>query len=269
LCSPRSAPGRGTLAATYKVVVRFIQNKMMNKVKYFMKSITIVQCCFVGTILLAFWIILSVGLEWMPLIPSFMSDISASKFNVVALNLSYSVVAAFIFYLLTIYFPKKRDGKILYPVMRRKINGVYQCFYYIYLEFGRIKGYGTAGNGSMIEEAIYNDDTGRELLMSADWNAIIPFHQKMGETRTYVQNMYYTYKNMIEIFDLIILYGSHLTAKQLKLIEDIRNSSFFSVITRSATDSRVTVSANGFIDQFFEVKNKMLELKKIQDNKKT
>lgn len=68
-------------------------------------------------ILLSLWIILSVELDLLPLISSNFSKEFAIKLNKVFIALSYSIIAAFIFYWITYTFPRKilifRSKKIL------------------------------------------------------------------------------------------------------------------------------------------------------------
>jgi hypothetical protein len=75
------------------------------------------QIWLVILISISIWNVMSVGLEILPLIPSYFSAEFATKLNQVFITLSYSILAAYIFYLVTSFLPRKiliyRSKKIL------------------------------------------------------------------------------------------------------------------------------------------------------------
>jgi hypothetical protein len=221
---------------------------------------------FITLVIVSIYIIFSVGIGIFPQIPSFLESKYIENLNSVFLNLSYSFLAACFFYIFSVYLPNKKDEKILYPMISQKINHIYGFFSNIYLEFSRdIK--------IKVTDAMHDDDIGRKLLFSIkDWGQINNFRKRLwGENITYYQHIYNSYSNILILFDLIIPYSRLLTAEQIKLIEEIRNSPFFTDIsTIFRTKSRIAPGDRvlmGFIDLFIETKNKMLKLKKIQDEK--
>ncbi len=222
---------------------------------------------FYTVILFAIWVVVVVGLDIRPLlIPSFVNTPLPQKINAVLLNVSYSTLAAAIFYLFTVYLPRKRHVRTLHPIISRKINNIYSQVYSIYLEFGRTIGHQDA---LYLNNAIKNDSMGLELLSSVkEWNEAIPLYRKFKITKTYIQHIHHCYLRIIDVSDSLILHQELLTSEQLRLIDEIRNSSFFTIIDKVATDPQRKLDVNHNITRlFFETKDKILELKNIQENK--
>jgi len=82
----------------------------------------VVKCVLLITTLISLYIIFCVGLGWFWTIGfSFDSD----KINQILINLSYSYMAGFIFYILVSYLPYRLKTEKLKPVIKLKINDLY------------------------------------------------------------------------------------------------------------------------------------------------
>jgi len=78
--------------------------------------------------LIGCYIILAVGLQVLPKIPVSWSAFLISNLNSVLLSLSYSFIAATIFYLLINYLPRIEKKKKFQPVVKRDIKKIHSLF---------------------------------------------------------------------------------------------------------------------------------------------
>lgn len=86
-------------------------------------------------ILASSWVIGSVGLEIFPLIPTNFSEILVPKLNAVLLNISYSILAAFIFYWFTYLLPRKT---LIYRSKRILSHQVHWLLYELFVLINQI-----------------------------------------------------------------------------------------------------------------------------------
>lgn len=93
------------------------------------KKLFILKICLTIIIASSVWIILSIKLEIFPLIESNFSTNFIIKLNQILLNLSYSVLAAYIFYLITYTIPKKIHIYHSKQILAKKVHTLlYELF---------------------------------------------------------------------------------------------------------------------------------------------
>jgi hypothetical protein len=81
------------------------------------------------------WVVASVGLEICPLIPTNFSETFVLKLNVVLLNISYSILAAYIFYWFTYLLPRKT---LIYRSKRILSQQVHWLLYELFVVINQI-----------------------------------------------------------------------------------------------------------------------------------
>ena len=177
-----------------------------------------------------------------------------ANFNQLYINLSYSFLAAYIFYLLTIYFPQKIESRRLEPVIKQKVLRIRAGLGDILLEFSRdtgVKNYTEIGNA-------------RVVLNSKNWNDFILMHQLLYKADT----TYLAYigekgeviqKNIVE---LIQSYQRFLTAEQMCLLEDLCQKYIFRFAQKYPKIQMSETGIKSLIDMFIEALNKMDEIEK-------
>lgn len=230
----------------------------MDKIKAFDLSV-LLKTVFIIVLMLCFWAIFAIQLEidWLMIIINLSQNV-CDNINRLYLNLSYSYVAGYIIYLLTIYFPKKFEKKRLQPIFKQKIHDIKNGFNCILLEFSR---------NTEIKNGYMEIENARKVLMSKNWTDIMPMYQNLYRANiSYISFISEEGKIMKkQINDFIQSYQSFITAKQLCLLEELSNMMIFSTAHQF---SQMTISledANGkksLIDMFIDALNKMYEIEK-------
>lgn len=81
-------------------------------------------------VVISLWIVLSVELKLIPLIPSLLSETFVSNLNRVLLNISYSFLAAYIFYIITSVLPRKM---LIYRLKKVSARQVHELLYELFI----------------------------------------------------------------------------------------------------------------------------------------
>lgn len=151
-------------------------------------------------ILLCIWAIASIQLECIPCIATTFSATMCKKINGVYLNLSYSFLAAFFFYILTSVLPYKQTQKKIQPIIRQKINNIKTDVDSIILEFSRELSEQQNSNIFKNKEEIIR------IMGSKPWTDFVPMWQAL-------------YKKDISYIALISIYGTQIKTKSLEIIQ--------------------------------------------------
>jgi uncharacterized protein YbaP (TraB family) len=181
-----------------------------------MKIINLILCLLT---LCAGYIILTVGLGWFWTIGSFEN---ADRINQVLLNLSYSYIAGWIFYLLVSYFPQKQRKKILLPAiqlkiedLRKQINACVQTF---------------AKDEDWYLIDVITKEQLSQFITNANMYANSYYAQVVGFQQNHLQFLHATKSNVFELIKQILFYKEYLSAEQLLLLEKIHDSTYFHLI---------------------------------------
>lgn len=105
--------------------------------------------------LFAAWAILAIQFQIIPVIRIRTGENTVNALNTLYLTLSYSFIAALVFYMVTQVLPVGRRKDILEPIIRRKIVDISRCIRNILLEFHRETKY---------EYDVHNTDDTEALL---------------------------------------------------------------------------------------------------------
>lgn len=208
--------------------------------------------------LLAMWVILAIQFHWIPVIKTCVSEETVNALNFFLLTLSYSYIAALVFYLVTCVLPSKRRKDILEPIINRKIQCIGRCIHDILLEFSRETDY---------DHDVHNTTNTDALLRSKDWFAIVQMINEVQKVSvTYLRLMQICGENMkSQISDLIIKYHAEMTASQLVELENLSDASFFNTIDFIGTipGSSIAVSGyNSLISDFVKLQEQYLKVEK-------
>lgn len=230
----------------------------MNKIKALDLSV-LLRIVFIIVLILCFWAIFAIQLEidWL-IIKIKLPQSVCNNINRLYLNLSYSYVAGYIIYLLTIYFPKKSEKKRLQPIFKQKIRDIKNDFNCILLEFSR---------NTEIKNGYMEIENARKVLLSKNWTDIMPMYQKMYKANiSYIAFISEEGKILKkQINDFIQSYQSFITARQLCLLEELSNMMIFSIAHQFRQMTISLEDANGkksLVDMFIDALNKMYEIEK-------
>ena len=121
-------------------------------------------------LVLSFWAVLSIQFYIIPKIEVNWTQEVCIRVNGFYLNLSYSIIAGFIIYLLTCAFPHYQKKRILKETMRVKMHIIVKIIDNVVLEFSR-----EVGSCSEIDEVKL-----KSFLNSKVWTDNIPIFKQMN-----------------------------------------------------------------------------------------
>ena len=184
---------------------------------------------------------------------------NADAVNSIIEGLSYSYIAAYLFYILTSFLPAKRRKKMLTPIIREKVKRIgTKNIHSILLEFGRQTG---------LPYDYRNTEHTAEVLKSKDWDAEVPLiKQYNGISITYFRYTVAQSKAIRErVADIIIRYKEVLTEDELVALEDFADMSFFSTVESLSSFPNMTVNSgvDSLIEEFMKMHEKYLEMEKV------
>ena len=183
---------------------------------------------------------------------------NAESVNSVIEGLSYSYIAAYLFYILTSYLPARRRKKMLEPIIRERVQRIgTKNIHSILLEFGRKTG---------LPYDFRNTEHTTEVLKSKDWDTEVPLiKQYNGISITYFRYTVAQSKAIRErVADIIIRYKEVLTEDELVILEDFADMSFFSTVESLSSFPNMTVNSgvDSLIEEFLKMQEKYLEMEK-------
>jgi len=171
------------------------------------------------TTLISLYIIFCVGLDWFWTIGN---SPNADKINLVLINLSYSYIAGFIFYILVSDLPYRLKIEKLKPVIKSKINDLYNQINACAQTFE------TEEINNIIE-----DLTLEELTMKINNNDMYnnSFYATMfGLQRNNFEFLNDTKENVFNIIDSLLRYKEYMKTEQVLTTEKIKDSDFFQLV---------------------------------------
>lgn len=206
---------------------------------------------------LCIWAISTIQLHLFPSINVKWSQELCDNVNNVYINLSYSFMAGFIFYLLTVSFPHIMEKKRIKPVLQQKVNDIKNEFRNVLLEFSR----NTQIGDYFIEE------NARKALMSKLWTNNLPMYKKLYNIDiSYIAFIGEVGKNIQKkIINLIQSYQGYLSTEQICLLEELSSMQIFSTANQFSKMPISLEDENGkkwLVDSFITALNKMDDVEK-------
>lgn len=206
---------------------------------------------------LSFWAVFSIQICIIPKIEVNWTQEVCSGVNGFCLNLSYSIIAGLIIYLLTCAFPHHQKKRRLKNTMRVKMHIIVQIIDNVVLEFSR-----NVENRSELDEAKL-----KSFLNSKVWTDIIPiFQQTYRKDISYI-SFYCAQANSAkeQVQNLIQTYKDYLSTEQINSLENwCNNQSFKEAQFWSAISNKDLENPEGkafLVDMFCKM---YFEMKKIE-----
>lgn len=209
--------------------------------------------------LLSLWAILSIQFHLIPVIRTSLSGDVVGALNSAYLTLSYSYIAALLFYLLTNVLPAKQRRDKLDAIIKRRVKGLGRCIRDILLEFSR---------DTNFKDEIHNTTDTEAILHSKDWFAEIPMMKKYhNRSITYLQYMNAVGNNLkSQISNLIMKYHGDMTADQLVELENLSDASFFHTIEFICSMPNTSIAESGYkslINDFCDMQKQYLKVEAV------
>lgn len=184
---------------------------------------------------------------------------NAAAINSIIEGLSYSYIAAYLFFILTTFLPARRRKEMLTPIIRNRVKNIgAKNIHNILLEFGR---------GTRLGTGYRDTEHTVEILKSKNWDDIVPLLKEYkGVSISYLHYANLNCKNMKErVVDVIIRYKEVLTEEELVVLEDFSEMSFFNLVESlsSFPNMKVNDGVSSLIDDFLKLQNKFLEVEKV------
>ena len=174
-------------------------------------------------LLLCVWAILAMQLRVAGLqIQVNWSQDRCDNLNQLFINLTYSFLAGYVFYLLTIYFPQRKEKKRIQPVIQQKVLNIRKALSDILLEFSR---------NTDIHQDFLEIENAKKVLMSKNWTDKMPMFQYLYKA----QISYLAYigevgnKIQKDVIDLIQSYQRYMTTEQVCLLEGLSSMQIFAL----------------------------------------
>ena len=183
---------------------------------------------------------------------------NAESVNSIIEGLSYSYIAAYVFYLLTVVTPTYRRKAKLKSVIKYKVGRIGSFIRDVLLEFSRNTQY-----SADVKDVAHTS----LILQSKNWDVVVPILLQYNQ----VSITYFRYTNAKReqindcITDLILCYKEVLSEDQLVALEEFRKSPFFKTVSSLSTIPTITVNSgvNDLVDKFVEMQKQYLKLEKM------
>ena len=234
---------------------------MMKRIISVLSKLITVQSLLVLAIVLCIWSILAIQLDVSFLILNVGWEQSlCDKINTVYVNLSYSFIAGYIFYILTIYIPHSINYKKIQPVLIQKVQIMKSSFRNILLEFSR---------GVNVDDYM-EVESARQVLLSKNWTSYIPMFQQLYNTNmSYIEHVNIEGKNIKQqVLDFIQTYKQFLTTEQICALEELSSMHIFRIASQfSQMNINLQPGINSLIDEFILALEKVYEIEKLFSDK--
>ena len=183
---------------------------------------------------------------------------NADAVNSIIESFSFSYVAAYFFYLMTIGIPNALRKAKLKPIIRSNVRRIgFNDFRSVVLEFSR----------ETDKKADYHDvEQTKIILSSKNWDDIVPMIYKWEG----VKITYFRYLSVVldhikdEVLSIIDRYKNELRLDQLVSLEELYELVANSIITSLSkhSDTRVNDGRMSLIEDFIKIQNKYLYVEK-------
>lgn len=184
---------------------------------------------------------------------------NAEAVNSIIEGLSYSYIAAYLFYLLTVFLPTRRRRKKIAPVIKERVHEIgIRNIHSILLEFGR-----DTQLGSDYREVQHTE----EILRSKNWDSEVPMIKRFdGYSITHFRYAVAQCKAIQDkIADIIIRYAEVLTEDEITALERFSKNRFITLSQQLSSHPTMQVDSGKdfLIDAFVKMQNEFLDIESL------
>lgn len=207
----------------------------------------VASCCF--------YAVFQIKLGWFWSIGSINN---ADGVNSIIENLSYSFIAAYIFYLLTIVLSRFSRKLKLTPIIRTSVKKIGEK------EIRSVLGQFAQGKNMKVD---YHDtEQTAEILSSKNWDSEIPIYKQYeGISLSYFRYLNFSSRQIKDRVSLVISrYKDDITDDQLVALEEFTDLLFFNLVESLGNHNNITVNdgRESIINEFIKMQRQYLELEK-------
>ena len=189
---------------------------------------------------------------------------NADAVNSIIEGLSYSYIAAYLFYVLTSYLPERKRKKKLDVVIKDRVHKIGDAnIRSILFEFARETG---------IDVDYSDTQHTEEILKSKNWDAEVPiFKQYNGVSISYFRYANLRCKDIKEsVADIVLRYKEVMTAEELVALEELSKEFFIIQIESLCSYSNIKVNdgVDSLVSAFIDMQKKFLEVEQVFHIKK-
>ena len=184
---------------------------------------------------------------------------NADAINSIIEGLSYSYIAAYLFYILTSYLPERKRKKKLGLVIQDRVHKIgVACINGILFEFARETGL----------KADYSDTQHtEEILKSKNWDVEVPILKRYkGVSVSYFRYANLQCKDIKErVADIVLRYKEVMTAEELVALENLTKELFISHMESLSSYPNMSVNdgADSLISAFIDLQQKFIAVEKV------
>lgn len=233
----------------------------MKRIISVLSKLTTVKSLLAIAIGLCVWSILAIQLDVSSLILNVGWEQSVcDNINNVYINLSYSFIAGYIFYLLTICIPQRINYNKIQPVLNKKVLHIKSSFRNILLEFSR----------EVNIEDFMEVEHARQVLLSKNWTSYIPMFQRLyNANMSYIEHINVEGKNIKQqVLDFIQTYQQFLITEQICALEELSSMQIFRIASQfSQMNINLQPGIDSLVEEFILALEKVYEIEKLFSDK--
>ena len=184
----------------------------------------------------------------------------AEIINDMLVNLSYSYIAAYLFYLMTSRLPVVMRKRKIMPVIQNRVEEIgRRSIYYVLLEFSR-------DNNELHADYKHIDST-KNVLASKIWTDKMPtVYRQFGIKIDYLNYVRHQCDDLKERVAVVLdRYKDEMTEEQITALEEMTGLYIFRLIELSCSvpSVRIDPGVNPLVEEFCKLHEKYLEVERL------
>ncbi len=214
------------------------------------------QLILFGIFLTCLYVIVQVKFE---IVPFLVYSIYADAINEILVNLSFSYIAAYIFYQLANRLPLKIRNRKLKPILQKRVEEIgRRSIYYVLLEFSRETPFSA--------DYKHIDNTAK-VLESKLWTDEMPAMLRQFNIRiSYLNYVRHQCDDLKErVSEVLKRYKDEMTVEQITALEEMTDLYIFRLIELfcSLPSIKVDPGHNPFVEEYLKLHQKYLKVEKL------
>ncbi len=209
-----------------------------------------------GVCLICLYIIIQVKFD----LPLYIGNsVFAEQINDILVNLSYSYIAAYLFYLMTSRLPLALRKRKIMPVIQKRVQEIgRRSIYYVLLEFSR---------DSNLNADYKSIENTAKLLESKHWTDEMPTVQRQFGIRiNYLNYIHHQCDDLKErVSEILKRYKDEMTVEQITALEELTDMHLFRSVELFCSLPKIVIEPghNPFVDEYCDMHKKYLEVEKL------